>query len=536
MTLPGGLTWGAVPRLFDELGVVEEEYAARTSSKDLAPWRYDPVGFDVAMGRNPTDYQQEIMRSVVQNRYTVVRGCHGAGKEHIAGSLAVWGATVPGMLVLVISATERQVIGQTMREVRAAFRAAAKHHGIGGQALAGSIRIAGEDRIIALTGGSVVDALTGWHDVKGVLVIISEGQGERLEDTAYDAAIGIASDAESRVLALGNPVRPSGRFFDINRKPHWNAIKVSAFDTPNVKAGAVVLPGFPAPGWPAEVAREYGGTTSPYYVSRVLAEFPPQGESALFREDYWNAAVSRGPTVAPGIHREAVRFAVVPGSIRSPVFGSRPRATLAVDVAGAGEDLTAEVVRVGWCIWQLRRWREPDSMRNAERIFSEAEGLIREGFAVSLVVDEIGEGKGVHDKLLRMIHRLQWIELVPGGLEPRTYTYSATLLGYKGSRQAKDPSRYVNARAEAFDFLATVSSEGDLVLAPHLDPELLGDLREELLALEGIYGTDDKLMIVGKETIRSALGRSPDLGDAAAMAFWPSAPRSARNRKKARVF
>ena len=64
------------------------------------------------------------------------------------------------MLVLIVSATELQVVGQTMKEVRAAWRAAG---GIG-QLFTRSVRINGEDRIIALTGGSSVDSLTplGW--------------------------------------------------------------------------------------------------------------------------------------------------------------------------------------------------------------------------------------------------------------------------------------------------------------------------------------------------------------------------------------
>ena len=183
--------------------------------------------------------------------------------------MAVWAAYCRRMLVLIVSATELQVVGQTMKEVRAAWRAA----GAVGQLFTRSVRIGGEDRIIALTGGSSIDSLTGWHDPNGVFVIISEAQGERLEDSAYDAALAVATDDLSRVLVMGNPTRPSGRFYEVCQRDHWAEHHVSAFDTPNIKAGKMVRAGFPSPDWPGEIAREYGAT-SPYYIGRVLGEFP----------------------------------------------------------------------------------------------------------------------------------------------------------------------------------------------------------------------------------------------------------------------
>ena len=144
-------------------------------------------------------------------------------QEWVAGQMAVWAAYCRRMLVLIVSATELQVVGQTMKEVRAAWRAA----GAVGQLFTRSVRIGSEDRIIALTGGSSIDSLTGWHDPNGVFVIISEAQGERLEDSAYDAALAVATDDLSRVLVMGNPTRPSGRFYEVCQRDHWAEHHVS---------------------------------------------------------------------------------------------------------------------------------------------------------------------------------------------------------------------------------------------------------------------------------------------------------------------
>ena len=154
------VTPAAVERIRADVGQLLAEHTAGRPLRDFKKWADDPVGFDHNNGRDPVDYQEQIMRSVVENKYTVVPGCHASGKEWTAGSVAVWAAYCCKMLVLIVSATELQVVGQTMKEVRAAWRAAG---GIG-QLFTRSVRINGEDRIIALTGGSSVDSLTplGW--------------------------------------------------------------------------------------------------------------------------------------------------------------------------------------------------------------------------------------------------------------------------------------------------------------------------------------------------------------------------------------
>ena len=69
----------------------------------------------------------------------------------------------------------------------------------------GSLRIDGEDRVLALTGGSSIDALTGWHDPNGVLVLVSEAQGEALEKSVYDAFDTVTLEEGSRVVVLVMP-------------------------------------------------------------------------------------------------------------------------------------------------------------------------------------------------------------------------------------------------------------------------------------------------------------------------------------------
>jgi len=468
-------------------GELVEEHRAEADATDWSRWADDPVGWDLEAGRDPVDYQRDVMGSVAENIFTTWRGCNGCGKEWTAGSLAVWAAYARGMLVLVVSATERQVIGQTMREVRRAWRAGRRAHGIGGKVFQGSVRIGDEDRIVALTGSANVDALQGWHDPKnGVLIIISEGQGERLEDVAYDAAMGNRTTDKGRILAMGNPVRPVGRFYEIHRRAHWKRFRTSAFDTPNVKVGEVVRPGFPAPNWPDQIAAEYG-EASPFYIGRVEAEFPDQAEDALLSRNHVDGAFDRFES----------------GTLESEAEG-KPY-VLGLDPAALGKDASALVVWQGPVAREYHKWRGLEATELAEEVVGVVERLLEDGVGVSRVyVDEIGVGHGVKSILADRLKGLEYWSVT---------RWSARRLGVRTagvnvSRKPKDTDRFVRRKDELTWALRDRLVDGEVALRPS------EELAEELLAVDARQTADGKIEIVGKNTLRGRLGRSPDLLDA----------------------
>ena len=75
------VTPAAVERIRADVGQLLAEHTAGRPLKDFKKWADDPVGFDRNNGRDPVDYQEQIMRSVVENKYTVVPVCHASGKE-----------------------------------------------------------------------------------------------------------------------------------------------------------------------------------------------------------------------------------------------------------------------------------------------------------------------------------------------------------------------------------------------------------------------------------------------------------------------
>lgn len=497
---PGKRTYDAALREAERLrGDLVEEHPGRASPEELSRWADDPVAWDLEAGREPVDYQRDVMRSVATNKRTAWRGCHACGKDWAIGSLAVWGAYARGMLVLVVSATERQVIGQTMREVRRAWRAVRRAHGVGGELYQGSVRVGGEDRIVALTGSASVDALTGWHDPdSGVMVLISEGQGERLEEAAYDAAEGNVTTSKGRILAAGNPIRPEGRFHRIHRRGTWQRFRTAAADTPNVRAGEVVRPGFPAPGWPQDVKREYG-EDSAFYRGRVEAEFPSSSEDALVE----------GPWVASALERWS------DGALEAEARGTP--IDVGVDPARLGPDRTAACVRQGPVVRGFETWRGADTMETTGRIVQLVRRLQADTAGVRyVVVDEVGLGAGVLDRLRETLPDLGRFTDADGrevtNRRPRARGFSA------GERAGR-PDRFADLRAQAYWRIRKLLEGGDLALPPE------DGLPEELMQTRVRFASDGRTRIESKEDLKSRLGRSPDLADALAVSLGPDLER-----------
>lgn len=496
-------TYSAAVREAERLrGDLVEETPGRASREELARWADDPVGWDLEAGRDPTDYQQAVMESVAVNKRTAWRGCHAAGKEFVCGSLAIWAAYARRSLVLVVSATERQAVHQTMKEVRKAWRAARKAHGIGGELYQGSVRIGGEDRVVALTGSANVDALTGWHDHEnGVVVLISEGQGERLEAAAYDAAEGNVTTEQGRILAAGNPVRPSGRFYEIHQRSSWERFRTSAFDTPNVKAGEVVRPGFPAPDWPQDVAREYG-EDSPFYQGRVLGEFPETSEDSLVKRSWLDRSTK--------VHRE--------GAL--DYFADGADVVVGLDPSHKGPDATAAAIRQGRVVREIRTWTgeqtTQDVVEQTHKLLAELTGPAKPRVR-ELVVDSVGVGSGPADLLEASLRGRKYhhAPISRGRHRPPVRESVIRVTSFNSGRAADDSERFFNVRSAIFWAVREHLEDTEFLILPE-DEKLI----EELTKLRWSLTGRQAVKIEPKDDLKSRLGgRSPDTADALALTF-----------------
>lgn len=495
--------------------------AAVTVLSQLREYAEDPIGFmrDV-LGADPWSRQVEIIEAVRDSPRVVVRSAHTMGKDWIMARLLLWHVFARGGLGIYTGPTDRQ-LGIGMREIREAFRGAP---GLPGELFTRSLRLGGDDRLMAFT-SSNVDNLTGWHDPHGVMIAISEGQGERVEDTAYDAAFACTTEPNSKLVVGGNPVRPTGRFFEVSRKANWVAIKIPAAEHPNIAAGRQVVPYGPSWNWPKEIADEYG-KDSAYYTSRVLAEFPEEAEDSLILRKWLDAAADRW---------EAWMDADTGLSLSSASL------TFALDVARMGADKTVVAIRQDRILREFVTWGRADLMKTTGRMIREMarwgvsltgryEGYQRRLAEVGpvssrVVVDEIGIGSGPVDRLRELQGEAggeEWPLAEPYGEASRNPgLYDLTrgsrpqIEGYNGSSSPRgaDGHRFSNRRAESHWNLRKLLERGEVALPR--DPELF----EELLAIQWTTASNGRIQIEDKDRIRARLRRSPDKADAAVMAF-----------------
>ena len=426
--------------------------------------------------------QAEIVRAVQQHPLVTVRSGNSCGKDFAAACLALWWTYAVGGYVLLTGPTDRQVVEIMMAEVRRLFNGA---RDLPGELFQRALRVEHRRGILAFT-SSEMSRLTGFHAPK-VLAVITEAQG--VEDFAYESMLRCATGEEDRILAVGNPIRPIGRFFSIHRPDSaWRSIRIAVREHPNLTGGRFI-PGGPTQAFVERIKSEYG-EGSPIWQYSVAGEFPDQAEESLFQRRWLDDAV--------GVSRVA------------QLQQGGPR-VFSLDVARSGVDLNCLVDWAGPVCRSIETWREADLMATANRVVQKilsAGYITREqrkrltpeerrhpkydpDAPLEVVVDTAGLGAGVTDRLRQI------------GWAVRDFNSSR--------RPRRQSERFLNERARAYWILREALANGDVALP---DDE---KLFEELLATEWQITAAGKIQIVAKAEIKSRLGRSPDRADAVVM-------------------
>lgn len=469
-----------------EVGELIARRDARPAGADFRRYRDDPHGFIRNVLRVDLVPQQiALVADVRDNPMNAVAAGVAMGKDHVAACLALWWTFARGGLVLLSSATERQVNEIGLGEVRHLWNRAE----LPGDFYASGLRIGGDHARSGILGfvSSAHDSgkWTGHHSAGGVLVILSEAQS--CPDAAYEGALSCTAGADDRVLAIGNPLFATGRFATLERAKHWRFHRWSALEHPNVIEGRTVVPGAVTREAIAKFAAEYG-EDSPIYRARVLGLFPLDDPNAqlLVRREWIEAAMERWER----------------GGMQGDDTGAW---TAALDVARMGADSSCLAVRQEMTVRELVTWKLATTDATAARTVAElrARGIPtgRErvydvnGCPVPparIVVDSTGVGAGVFDMLRRDRHNAH--EFVAAG-------------------RAREPDRFANQRAEAAWTLRGLL-ERDLIALPPVTA-----LSEELAALRWQVDGNGRVQLEDKALLRGRLGRSPDHADAVMMAF-----------------
>lgn len=380
----------------------------------------------------------------------------------VAARAALWWLyTHPQSVVMITAPTFRQVEKVVWQEIRSAFHNS--KYGLFGTILNTEIKIAPKWFAFGFSTTNP-DAAQGIHSDR-VLVILDEASG--IPESIWTAVDGCLTSANSRILSIGNPTDPTSRFAAEFKSPNVNKFKIGAYDTPNLKAGKTIYPGLITKEW-VEDKKIRWGETSPMYVSRVMGEFPETSNDTLI----------------PLSAIEAAQGADLP-----PDPQTKPLRVLGVDVARFGSNETVMYLRDKSKARLIFAMRGADTMQTVGRIIA----LSRENNADRVVVDEIGVGAGVIDRL-----KEQGIGVVAAN----------------AARASGDPNRFANIRAEWFWGLRERFLEGQIDIDPQDQ-----DLASQLANLKYKIDSRGRIVIESKDEMARRGMQSPDRADALALAF-----------------
>lgn len=435
-----------------------------------APYQDNPAGWirDV-LGEHVWSKQEEICQSVVDNRYTAVKACHGPGKSFIAARIGCWWLNVfeLGDAFLVTTAPSwPQVQAILWREMRRAHnkgrlpgRITLDCHWYMGEGRS-------EEELIAMGRKPAdynEDAFQGLH-ARYILIILDEACGVPV--SLWTAIMTLMTNESARVLAIGNPDDPGSHFAKVCKPGSgWNVISIPAFDSPNFTGEKVppdVAEVLVQPLWVDDRRREWS-EDSPLWVSKVLAEFPDVSDEYLFNPSIINAmCVNELPGLGPGRYgADIARF----GRNKSVVYRNRDGVIRYVDEWALADTMTS----TGKIAYILKQHHEQNP--------------------VPITVDATGVGGGVVDRLRELRH-----DCTP----------------FEGGTRAFRPDKFKNRRSEAYWTFRILAEEGLIDLDP-ADEVLLSQLGN----IKWFVDSAGRIQLETKEDMEERGVPSPDRADAA---------------------
>jgi hypothetical protein len=300
------------------------------------------------------------------------------------------------------------------------------------------------------------EALQGVHS-ENVMLVADEASG--VPEQVFEAAAGSMSGHNALTILFGNPVRSSGFFFDTHNrlKDEWWTKRVSCVDSPRVSEAYI-----------SEMKSRYGEESNAYRI-RVLGEFPRSDDDTIIPMELLESAKNRD----------------VSGNPDAPIIWG-------LDVARFGSDSSVLCKRQSNVLIDMQRWRNLDLMQLTGAVVAQYEACEFKERPVEILVDSIGLGAGVVD-------RLRELKLPARGINV--------------SESPAMGATYLNLRAELWHKLKAWLERRDCKI-PNDE-----DLIAELATVRYTFTSNGKVKIESKDDIRRRGLKSPDKADALCLTF-----------------
>lgn len=438
----------------------------------------DPAGFaEHVIKMQPLPWQREVMDAIASGERRIsVRSGHGVGKSSCAAAIILWYLTTRYPCKIVVTApTASQLYDALFAEVKRRLKEMPR--------AVSKLMEATSDRVVLKSSPTEAfcsartsskerpESLAGVHS-ENVLLIADEASG--IPEEVYESAAGSMSGHAATTLLLGNPTRTSGFFYRTHTdlSHDWWTKKVSCADSPLVSEDFI-----------RDMANRYGEESAAYSV-RVLGEFPQADEDTYIPLSLIEAATRRDVEESPS----------------APVVW-------ALDVARYGRDRSALAKRKGNAVIEnIKTWRDKSTMELSGIILNEYESTPIIDRPQEILVDVIGVGAGVTDRLIEL------------DLPAR---------GINVAESASLSDKYMRLRDELWGKAREWFEAKECVL-----PEDAA-LVQELAAPRFAFTSTGKIKIESKDEMRRRGIRSPDLADSFVLTFASTAISAAHGSRYA---
>jgi hypothetical protein len=426
-------------------------------------YRNDPVLFvREVLKVEPDDWQKDFLNAVASGERKIsIRSGHGVGKSTAGSWAMLWFLLTRYPVKVVVTApTSAQLYDALFAELKRWVKELP-------EAIQSLLDVK-QERIELKSSSTEAfisartsraeqpEALQGVHS-DNVMLVADEASG--VPEQVFEAASGSMSGHNATTILFGNPVRSSGFFFDTHNrlKDTWWTRRVSCMDSKRVSEEYV-----------KEMATRYGEESNAYRI-RVLGEFPKSDDD----------------TIIPMDLLESAKYRDTQAYVDSPIIWG-------LDVARFGSDSSVLCKRQSNVVVDLTRWRNLDLMQLCGAVVANFEACDHKQKPREILVDSIGLGAGVVDRLNEL------------GLPVR---------GINVSESPSMGQTYLNLRAELWYKTKAWLEKRDCKI-PNNE-----DLVAELATVRYTFTSSGKIKVESKDDIRRRGLKSPDMADALVLTF-----------------
>jgi len=343
-----------------------------------------------------SEQQVEMLMAIAHNRRVSAKAGRGVGKTSVLAWLIIWWLCMfEGGQVVATAPSFPQLSSVLWPEVSKWLKVSLVKDFFVHTAKKVYLKTDPKNTFAEPRTASKEESAQGLHE-EHLLILLDEAPG--IEDNIWDVMQGSLTKPNNKVIAMGNPARTSGFFFDAFHKDKkiWKQLTFNAEESPNVSIE-----------WLEEMREKYvrGEVVHDMYKIHVLGEFPSGDPDAFIALADVNAAQYRELEMGEPIE-------------------------IGVDVARKGDDLTVIATRYGNYIDDLITMGKTTTDQVVDAVLDHVDAIrLATGYQdiIRVKVDDTGVGGGVTDYLdLDEDHDIEVVPCNFGGKGDTVYNNEAS--------------------------------------------------------------------------------------------------------------